>query len=119
MTGLAADQLVSLLQDAATRRCATTLNIPGSVEEWEGAWALAVADVHLEYFEEYNRWCNKLSLPVGAFFRRINFAIINTAPHLLQNLWIRNADSAIDSAPGLIYCGHTLELELSGYWSGT
>eukprot|EP00878_Enallax_costatus_P004393 GHUV01004631.1.p1 GENE.GHUV01004631.1~~GHUV01004631.1.p1 ORF type:complete len:1313 (+),score=319.45 GHUV01004631.1:85-4023(+) len=63
VAGLAADQIVSLLQDAAIRRCATKLVVPHTLAGWEAEWAAAIADLHREYFEEYQRWCNKLQLP--------------------------------------------------------
>jgi hypothetical protein len=62
--GLAADQVIALLRDAAGRRAqAQQQGAAGSIF---GDWEAEICDVHAEYFEEYNRWMRKLCLPVSA-----------------------------------------------------
>jgi hypothetical protein len=62
--GLAADQVVALLRDAASRRAHAQQQAAAKtiIDNWEAA----ICDVHAEYFEEYNRWMQKLCLPVSA-----------------------------------------------------
>lgn len=62
--GLAADQVIALLRDAAGRRAHAQQQ--GAAGTIIGDWEAAICDIHAEYFEEYNRWMRKLCLPVGA-----------------------------------------------------
>lgn len=71
--GLAADQLVALLRDAAGRRAAALSQQPQyqQLQQRDASaaaladWEAAICDVHAEYEEEYQRWRRKLCLPVG------------------------------------------------------
>eukprot|EP00879_Flechtneria_rotunda_P005368 GHRR01005656.1.p1 GENE.GHRR01005656.1~~GHRR01005656.1.p1 ORF type:complete len:1010 (+),score=343.06 GHRR01005656.1:121-3150(+) len=56
--GLTAEQLTSLLRDAAVRRYATCAGQVSILKAWEEA----IADLHAEYFEEYHLWVRQLRL---------------------------------------------------------
>lgn len=61
--GLAADQLLVLLRDAAARHMPAQ---GGNLQDCFLHWKQAVQDVHSQYFKEYDSWQTNLQLPVSA-----------------------------------------------------